>query len=814
MSRKEGSTDLLVDHWLNNAGIKLDYQSSTIKAIDDALHTGSKKLNGNPGYPEYVGLVKDFLIVIEDKGDISDHIFTKNDVITTDDPKVVPKYALNGALHYARHILKHTSYKKCFAFGVSGNEKMHRITPLYVDERLDYQQLPDVESFISFNDKNIDEYYLQQVLHEDTDEEKTTADILRDAATLHESLRTYGQLKDVDKPLVVSGILLALREGESHNFNIDDLTGDTVKTDGDKIMEAIKSNLQRSNVQPTTKRDKLINQFRIITDSAKLNTVDIQLGMTPLHYYTDFINKTIYRDIRYTKSSEDYLGRFYGEFMSYSGGDGQSLGIILTPKHITQLFCDLVDLKPTDTVLDPTCGTGGFLIAAMHNMLSQTDDESQRRNIRRNQLHGIELQDYMFTIATTNMILRGDGKSNLKNEDFLVQPAAKLQTEAMATVGMMNPPYSQGSKEHPEEYEIHFIKHLLDSCLPEARVAVIVPQSTMVGKSKAEKQYKADILKHHTLEGVITCNPNTFYGVGTNPVIAVFTTGIPHDANKQVKFIDFRDDGYKVRKHVGLVATPQAKDRRQYLLDVWHGKVTASTKFCVTSTVKATDEWLHSFYYFNDEVPTDADFNKSIGDYLSFEFAMIMQGRQDLFQGEQQLSLLGERVKIPALNDCKWESFNITDVFPTIKRGKRLKNADHRPGKVPYVSSSAINNGVADYIQEDDNTRTFSNCISLANSGSVGSAFYEPFKFVASDHITHLKLKYDNSFVYLFLTTILEMQKSNFSFNREINEPRIKALKIMLPVTDSGEPDYDYMEQYVKNLMIQKYKQYLTIICQ
>ena len=265
---------------------------------------------------------------------------------------------------------------------------------------------------------------------------------------------------------------------------------------------------------------------------------------------------------------------------------------------------------------------------------------------------------------------------------------------------------------------------------------------------------------------------------------------------------------------MGLVATPQAKDRRQYLLDVWHGKVTASTKFCVTSTVKATDEWLHSFYYFNDEVPTDADFNKSIGDYLSFEFAMIMQGRQDLFQGEQQLSLLGERVKIPALNDCKWESFNITDVFPTIKRGKRLKNADHRPGKVPYVSSSAINNGVADYIQEDDNTRTFSNCISLANSGSVGSAFYEPFKFVASDHITHLKLKYDNSFVYLFLTTILEMQKSNFSFNREINEPRIKALKIMLPVTDSGEPDYDYMEQYVKNLMIQKYKQYLKIICQ
>ena len=82
----------------------------------------------------------------------------------------------------------------------------------------------------------------------------------------------------------------------------------------------------------------------------------------------------------------------------------------------------------------------------MHNMLKQASGEQQRRDIRRNQLYGIELQDYMFTIATTNMILRGDGKPNLKNEDFLQQPATKLQTETMATVGMMNPPYSQGSK--------------------------------------------------------------------------------------------------------------------------------------------------------------------------------------------------------------------------------------------------------------------------------------------------------------------------------------------------------------------------------
>lgn len=634
MARLEESTDLWVDHLLNDAGVKLDCQSSRIKNIDEALHTGSKRLNDKPGYPEYVGVVKDFLLVIEDKSSLDNHVFTKDDVITTDDPKVVPKYALNGALHYARHILERTSYKKCFSFGVSGNEKLHKITPMFVNERGDYDVLPDVESFVSFNDKNIDEYYLKEVLHEDTDEEKTTADILKDAAQLHEDLRTYGQLKDVDKPLVVSGILLALREGESRNFSIDSLTGDTVNTDGSKLMDAIKSNLRRSNVQPQTKLDKLLSQFSIIKDSAKLNTKDERLGMTPLRYYTEFINRTIYRDIRYTNSSEDYLGRFYGEFMSYSGGDGQSLGIILTPKHVTELFCDLVDLKPTDHVFDPTCGTAGFLIAAMHDMLKQASDEQQRRDIRRNQLYGIELQDYMFTIATTNMILRGDGKSNLKNEDFLLQPATKLQTETMATVGMMNPPYSQGSKKDPDQYEISFIKHLLDSLLPGARAAVIVPQSTMVGKSKAEKQYKEVILKDHTLEGVITCNPNTFYGVGTNPVIAVFTAHEPHSASKQVKFVDFRDDGYKVSPHIGLVATSRVKDRKQYLLDVWRGNVEAPTKFCVKSTIKPTDEWLHSFYYFNDEIPTDSDFDKSISDYLDFEFSMVMAGREYLFDNK------------------------------------------------------------------------------------------------------------------------------------------------------------------------------------
>lgn len=630
MAKKEVKTDLWVYDLLKDAEIELDPQGSSIKEIDDALKTASKKGTGHVGFPEYVGVVKDFIIVIEDKPKTDKHVLLDGSVISLETNAVV-NFAMNGALFYAKHLAKNTTYKKIIAIGVSGDKKKHKISPIYVDDTDYYRELPDVESFISFNGKNIDEYYTREILKEDTNTEKELAEILKDAASLHEDLRNYGNLKDIDKPLVVSGILLALNEIEKKSFSIDNLVGDTVETDGQKIYKAIESNLKRVNVQPQVKLDKILSQFSIIRDTQILNEINDTLGETPLKYYAKFLYERIFKSIKYTSSSEDYLGRFYGEFMSYSGGDGQTLGIVLTPKHITELFCELLDLKPEDVVLDPCCGTAGFLIAAMHMMLKKAKDDTQKKHIRKEQLHGIELQPYMFTIATTNMILRGDGKSNLINENFLKQESDKLQLKS-PTVGMMNPPYSQGSKKNPDLYEICFTEHLLDSLVEGGRCAVIVPQSSMTGKTKEEQAVKENILKHHTLEGVITLNKDTFYGVGVMPCIAIFTAGEPHPANKECKFINFENDGYKVSPHIGLIETESAKDKKQHLLDVWFDRIEADTKFCVKTTIEATDEWLHSFYYFNDEIPTDADFDKTVGDYLSFEFSMIMQGRKYLFE--------------------------------------------------------------------------------------------------------------------------------------------------------------------------------------
>lgn len=632
MAKKEAKTDLWVYELLKKAEIELEPQGSTVKEIDEALKTASKSKTGNVGFPEYIGVVKDFILVIENKADVDKHLKLNAKGVISTSVKDVKDYAVNGALFYAQHLAKNTTYKKVIAFGISGDEKKHHINPIYVDETEHYTELTEVESFISFNEQNIEEYYIREILKEETNKDKELSEILRDAAELHEDLRNYGNLKDTDKPLIVSGILLALREGEYSNFSIDDLTGDDINTDGDKIYNAIESNLRRSRVTPPVKKDKILAQFSIIKNSSILNEINTTLSKTPLKYFTEFLYNKIYRSIKYTSSSEDYLGRFYGEFMSYSGGDGQTLGIILTPRHITDLFCDLVDIQVDDTVIDPCSGTAGFLIASMHHMLSQTDNEVKRKNIRQKQLHGIEIQAYMFTIATTNMILRGDGKSHLINEDFLKQNPYKIQENIMPTIGMMNPPYSQGSKKNPNLYEIVFTEHLLNSITAGGKVIVIIPQSSMTGKSKEEKAIKANILKKHTLEGVITLNKDTFYGVGVMPCIAIFTTGEPHPKDKECKFIDFREDGFKISPHIGLIETEQAKDKKQHLLDVWFNRLESETKFCVKTTVEADDEWLHSFYYFNDEIPTDEEFEKTIGDYLTFEYSMIMQNREYLFE--------------------------------------------------------------------------------------------------------------------------------------------------------------------------------------
>ena len=186
MAKKEIKTDLWVYDLLKEAGLDLCPQGSDIVELDKALKTASKAQTGKAGYPEYCGIVKDFVIVIEDKADVADHIKRNDSDLICQTADSVKNFALNGALHYGIHLANNTGYKKIIAIGVSGNEKRHKISPLFVNERGEYKELEEVETFTLFNEKNINEYYTKKILKEQTDEEKTTEEILKDAKALHE----------------------------------------------------------------------------------------------------------------------------------------------------------------------------------------------------------------------------------------------------------------------------------------------------------------------------------------------------------------------------------------------------------------------------------------------------------------------------------------------------------------------------------------------------------------------------------------------------------------------------------------------------
>lgn len=181
-------------------------------------------------------------------------------------------------------------------------------------------------------------------------------------------------------------------------------------------------------------------------------------------------------------------------------------------------------------------------------------------------------------------------------------------------------------------------------------------------------------------------------------------------------------------------------------------------------------------------------------EYMRFKERQILSMIADKLRTRIRLCEPTAAVSSPS----NWKVFKITDIFSEIKRGKRFKKAEHADGCFPYVSSTALNNGVDGFIRYHDSVRKFSDCLTLANSGSVGIAFYHQYDFIASDHVTQLKRPGIDKYAYLFLATILRRLSEKYGFNREINDARIRREQLLLPVKENGELDVDFMSSYMR----------------
>lgn len=179
-----------------------------------------------------------------------------------------------------------------------------------------------------------------------------------------------------------------------------------------------------------------------------------------------------------------------------------------------------------------------------------------------------------------------------------------------------------------------------------------------------------------------------------------------------------------------------------------------------------------------------------------------------------RIAELGEVAEIPALDEKEWREFSLDDIF-TVSAGKRLETRNKVPGTRPFIGATDNNNGVTGFVGNDNSSRD-GNVLGVNYNGAPCIVFYHPYECIFTDDVKRLHLRHysDNKFVLLFFVSVFAKQRSKYSYGYKFKKQRMLRQKLMLPITDSGEPDYEYMEQYSKNMMLRKYQQYLTFLQQ
>lgn len=179
---------------------------------------------------------------------------------------------------------------------------------------------------------------------------------------------------------------------------------------------------------------------------------------------------------------------------------------------------------------------------------------------------------------------------------------------------------------------------------------------------------------------------------------------------------------------------------------------------------------------------------------------------------EKHIAELGVPVEIPSLNEKDWKEFPLNDIF-TVGAGKRLETRNKIPGTRPFIGATDHGNGVTGFVGNDNSSKD-SNVLGVNYDGAPCVAFYHPYECLFTDSVKRLHFRHyeDNKFILLFFVSIFAQQRSKYGYGYKFKEQRMLRQKLMIPVNDSGEPDYEYMEQYSKNLMLRKYRQYLTFL--
>lgn len=662
----------LANGWLKE--YHLDYkleQESLNSEIDQALDDYYSKRGGTGGnrpdvklllqdknlvrYPvliEYKGY-KDKLIKLDSAGKIANKT-PKNEP----DFKTINSYAVNGAVHYANALLHYTSYTDIIAIGMTGyKDEVGKIVysiGVYYVSKSNFgigQKVDDYTDFSFLRKDNFDKFIEKvkqlrlsqeelEKLKEQREQEinaslvKLNNDIYQNEKGLSEKDRVYLVAASIIATLGVPEKVSALEKSELKS------SSEVGNRDGDIILRKIKAFLNEKNL-PQEKRDLIVRTLQNTLTTDNINKAENGESQLKRVFAKIVDDLGIYYKIGLTT---DFTGKLFNEMYSWLGFSQDKLNdVVLTPSYVATLLVRLARVNKDSYVWDFATGSAGLLVAAMNEMLNDAKEKIKSPDafalksaeIKANQLLGLEILSEVYMLAILNMILMGDGSSNILNKDSLKEfngnyGFGKTGEKFPANAFVLNPPYSAAGN------GMVFVEKAL-SMMNSGYAAIIIQNSAGSGKAV---EYNKKILKHSTLLASIKMPIDLFIGkssVQTN--VYVFRVGEAHQKDDIVKFIDFTNDGYtrtnRKKASCNLRDTDHAKERYQEVVDlVRFGKSKLkyfNEKEYYEGIIDPENgaDWNQTAPI--DTKPTLEDFKKTVSDYLAWEVSNILKrkGEED-----------------------------------------------------------------------------------------------------------------------------------------------------------------------------------------
>lgn len=649
---------------LEEIGLKKlkDYnvESSMSDYMKEALRGSAKTKNKtNFGKPDFHIEKYKIPVIFEDKLDGKKLVSATKDGIKVDE-KSIRDYAVNGALYYATQMIDSDKYDEVIAIGVAGNSEDDVEIKIYYVYGSSMKSIKHMSGYTTLdfleNESSFGNFHKDAVL---TEEEKhelliTSKKSLNEYATKLNKLMHNHNITAPQRVLYVSGMLLSMQDVIDENgqkiqdgLTPDDLKGVQTesKRDGKLIVSQIKEFLTARDID-TDKRDLMLASFSEISkDKQRDELVENHKQVSKLLEKDSSCNKQIFtflyeyvfKQIDAIAGHIDIMGEMYSEFLKYALGDGKEIGIVLTPPYVTKLMAEILEVTEENRVMDLATGSAGFLISSMELMIAGAESKYGKdttrakekiREIKAERLLGVELNAEMYTLAATNMILRGDGSSNIQKGNTFKTPE-ELYTNFRADRILLNPPFSH------DENGMPFIAFGLDKMQKGGLGAIIIQDSA--GSGKAVETNKK-ILKSHSLIASIKMPTDLFEPMATvQTSIYIFEAGKPHDFEKTVKFIDFRNDGYK-RTQRKLQEIDRPTERYRALLQIYknglYAKIDKSlwdiSNIYVESYISKEEKVIGTDWNFDrhkqiDIMPTFDDFKSVVSNYLAWEVGNILK---------------------------------------------------------------------------------------------------------------------------------------------------------------------------------------------